>query len=140
MTVETTGTLTGVVVRVEPGAGQRYAVLQVTNVGAPIVLEGYSSLQLLDAGMQALPTNAQWDLAPGPAPVSLPTGAMAAANLRWSVIAGPGEPTDRPCEPTPAFLRVTPRSGAGPFVVTWSNGPVCEQGTIHVSAYFAPSD
>jgi hypothetical protein len=140
MTVETTGTLTGVVTDVQPGAGQRYAVLLVTNVGEATVLEGYSSLLLLDASMQPLPTNAQWDLTPGPAPISLPHDAPAAANLRWSVIAGTGEPTQGPCEPTPAFLQVTPQSGAGPFVVTWSNGPVCQQGTIRISAYYVPTN
>jgi hypothetical protein len=73
----------------------------VTNVGGGNCTRyGFSGLQLIGENDEALLTQAQWDLDPGPSTVTLPIGGIAAANMRWSVVPGEGDSQNGPCQPT----------------------------------------
>ena len=134
----TPGVLRGAVVLEDAGAGQRYGRLVVINEGEACTLYGFSGLQLVDGSGNALPTNARWDLDPGPSLVTLPNRGIAVANLRWGVVNGAGDAQDWPCQPVPAGLELIPPDEFAQFEVPWTYGPVCEQGSIHISAYYAP--
>lgn len=133
----TAATLSGTVEPGEPGAGNRYATLVVTNTGAePCTLWGYGGLELVDASGKALPTNVTRQADPAPALVDLPPGAMAAKDLHWTVVPTGNEPVDGPCQPEAAGARVIPPDGTEQFEVTYAFGPVCAGGTIDGSAYY----
>jgi hypothetical protein len=133
------GVLRGAVILTDEGAGQRSGLLVVTNVGGgDCTLEGFSGLQLIGQDGEGLPTQAEWDLTPGPSLVTLPVGGVAAANMRWSVVPGAGDAQSGPCQPNPAGLRLIPPEETGQFQVPWPYGPVCEGGRIRLSAYYAP--
>jgi hypothetical protein len=126
------------VILADEGAGQRIALLVVTNVGGGnCTLYGFSGLRLIADNGQALPTQARWDLDPRPSTVTGPVGGVAAANLRWSVVPGEGDSPNGPCQPTPVALRLIPPDETEPFQGPWTFGPVCEGGRIHLSAYYA---
>jgi Domain of unknown function (DUF4232) len=130
--------LRGAVVLEDEGAGQRYGRLVVINEGEECTLYGFSGLQLVDGDGIALPTNAQWDLDPGPSLVTLPNRGIAVANLHWTVVPGSGDAQGGDCQPTPAGLELIPPDETEQFEVPWTYGPVCGQGTIHISAYYSP--
>lgn len=131
--------LRGAVILVDVGAGQRFGLLVVTNVGTgDCTLNGFSDLQLVGQNGQELPTRTQQDLDPGPSTLTLPVGGVAAANMRWSVVPGEGDAAEGPCQPTPSALRVSPPEETEQFEVPWTFGPVCQGGLIQLSAYFAP--
>jgi uncharacterized protein DUF4232 len=133
------GVLRGAVILADEGAGQRVGLLVVTNVGSGnCTLYGFSGLQLIGENGEALPTQALWDLNPGPSTVTLPVGGIAAANVRWSVVLGEGDSQNGPCQPTPVVLRLIPPDETDQFEIPWTYGPVCEGGRIHLSAYYAP--
>lgn len=134
----TAGVLRGAVVLEDEGAGQRFGRLIVINEGDQCTLFGFSGLQLVDAAGTPLPTSAQWDLAPRPSLVTLPNRGIAVANMRWGVVTSTGDAQDGPCQPNPSGLRLIPPDETQQFEVPWPFGPVCQQGTIHMSAYFAP--
>ncbi|MBP2474948.1 hypothetical protein JOF53_003820 [Crossiella equi] len=122
----------------EPGAGQRYATLLVTNTGkANCTLYGYGGLALLDASGNAIRTQLERSANPGPKLVTLRPGAKAAKELHWGAVPGEGEPTNGQCEPSPAKISVIPPDERTPFEVQWALGPVCQQGRIQGSAYHA---
>lgn len=129
--------LSGTVEPGEPGAGNRYATLVVTNTGTePCTLWGYGGLELVDATGKALPTNVTRQPDPAPALVELPPDAMAAKNLHWTVVATGNEPVDGPCQPEATGARVIPPDGTEPFDVTFAFGSVCGGGKIDGSAYY----
>ncbi|MFB9428246.1 DUF4232 domain-containing protein [Streptoalloteichus tenebrarius] len=130
-------TLSGVVEMQDSGAGNRYARLVVTNTGdRPCTLQGYAGMELRGKDRSPLATNVERADNPGPQFVRLAPGGRAAANLRWGVVPGAGEPEDRPCQPEPAEIAVIPPDETQPFTVTWSYGPVCQHGRISTSAFF----
>ncbi len=129
--------LSGTVEPGEPGAGNRYATLVVTNTAAePCTLWGYGGLELVDATGKALPTTVTRQGDPAPALVDLQPGEMAAKNLHWTVVATGNEPVDGPCQPEAAGARVIPPDGTEPFDVTYAFGSVCGGGAIDGSAYY----
>lgn len=131
--------LRGAVILTDEGAGQRFGLLVVTNVGRDdCTLYGFSGLQLIGQDGEELPTDAQWDLDPGPSTVTLRLGGIAAANMRWSVVPGEGDAQNGPCQPNPVALRLIPPDETTQFEIPWTYGPVCEGGRIHLSAYYAP--
>ncbi|MGM1064248.1 DUF4232 domain-containing protein [Saccharothrix sp. Mg75] len=130
--------LAGEVQPTDAATGNRYAKLVVTNNGtAPCTLNGYSGLQLLDAGGQPVPTALERDADPGPSPVVLPPKARAAANLHWTVVATDAEPVDRPCEPEATQAVAIPPDETQPMSLAWNFGPVCAGGRIVISAFYA---
>jgi len=140
MTRCTAGVLRGAVILNDEGAGQRHGLLVVTNVGGgECTLYGFSGLQLVGQDGEALTTQAQWDLEPGPSTVTLPVGGVAAANMRWSVVPGAGDAQNGPCQPNPVALKLIPPDETEQFEIPWPYGPVCEGGRIDLSAYYAPA-
>jgi Protein of unknown function (DUF4232) len=138
MTRCTAGELRGAVVLEDAGAGQRHGRLVVINEGGECTLFGFSGLQLVGENGENLPTDAQWDLAPEPSLVTLPTGSIAVANMQWTVVTGAGDAQDGPCQPNPVTLKLIPPDETQQFDVPWPYGPVCQGGQIHLSAYYAP--
>ena len=134
----TAAVLRGAVVLEGAAAGSRYGRLVVINEGEDCTLYGFSGLQLVDGAGSALPTNAQWDLDPGPSLVTLANRGIAVANLRWTVVNSAGDNQAGDCQPTSAGLELIPPDETEQFEVPWTYGPVCEQGTIHISAYYSP--
>jgi hypothetical protein len=134
----TAGVLRGAVIEEGAAAGSRFGRLIVINIGEECTLFGFSGLQLVDANGTVLPTQAVWDLEPGPSLVTLPNRGIAVANLQWGVVTGVGDAQDGPCQPDPSALKLIPPDEAQQFEVPWSFGPVCQQGRIQISAYYAP--
>jgi uncharacterized protein DUF4232 len=129
--------LTGSVNPRDAAAGSRYATLTVTNKSNQVcTLWGFGGLELLDVAKAAVPTLAERDLDPAPNLVTLRPGASAAKNLRWGVIATGDEPTDGPCQPPAAGVRVLPPDETEPFEVDFDFGSVCAGGRIQTSAYY----
>ncbi|MCO1578316.1 DUF4232 domain-containing protein [Crossiella sp. SN42] len=120
----------------DSGAGQRYATLVVTNTGKTnCTLYGYGGLALLDGSGNALRTKLERKANPGPKLVTLRPGGKAGKDLHWGAVPGEGEPATGQCQPSPAKISVIPPDERTPFELTWSLGPVCQQGKIEGSAY-----
>ncbi|TMC05029.1 MAG: DUF4232 domain-containing protein [Chloroflexi bacterium] len=134
----TAGVLRGAIVVLGAAAGNIYGRLVVFNAGQECTLFGFSGLQLVDANGTVLPTNAVWDLPPAPSLVTLPNNGLAVANLQWGDVPGVGDNQSGPCQPQPATLRIIPPDETQQFNVAWPGGPVCQQGRIQISAYYAP--
>lgn len=130
-------------VDVVPGqsaAGQRYAALVFTNTSAgSCFVVGYPGLQLLSPSGATVPTDVV--RADGTKKqVTLAQGEKASTLMHWSVVPGPGEPTDSACEPTAATLLVTPPDQTTQLKSGWEGGPVCLKGRIDVRPLEAGSD
>lgn len=133
-----TGDLGASLVAGSPAAGQRYAVLVLTNTsGRTCTIDGYGGIGLVAPSGAALPTRQVRLSSPAPGPVTLPPRAAARSQLRWSAVAGSGDAQQGPCQPTPAALRVIPPDETTSLGVGWTQGPVCEQGAIDQNAYAA---
>ena len=92
-----------------PGAGQRYAALVLANHSDHACMTfGYVGMQLTDRGGQPLPTRVVRAAQPAPARVDLAPNAYVHTLLRWTAIAGPGEPR-RPTASRPRPRRRSPR-------------------------------
>jgi len=98
---------------------------------------GYGGIQLLDAARRLVPTEQVRDPLAPPHLVPLRSGASAYSRLHWGVVAAGTESQTGPCEPTPAYLLVTPPDETQPITVAWSYGMVCQHGRIDQTAYAA---
>jgi hypothetical protein len=115
-----------------PGAGQRYAVLVLTNLSSRTCwVYGYVGMQLLDGAGHPLPTNVVRNPA-SPATVTLGPGDTAFALLHWAAINGPGDSPSAQCQPDPASVQVTPPDETTQLVIPWSYRMVCQQGRIDI--------
>lgn len=122
--------------RPDAGAGNRYAVLSLTNTGtSPCVIFGYGGVQLLDAAGKPVPTRQVRDPQHKPLRVLLQPGGAADSTLHWSVVPSGSESTTGACQPTAAALLVTPPDETEPLKIAWNSGPVCQQGRIDQGAY-----
>ncbi len=114
-----------------PAAGQRYATLRLTNVGAGAChLRGYPGAQLLRAGVR-LPT----DIVRNPGAVKrvrLARGDRAVSLWHWTVVPDRLEPTAAACEPTAKRIRITPPNASKALKIRWRLGTVCGHGRIDV--------
>jgi hypothetical protein len=119
-----------------PGAGQRYAAVDLTNTSRhECSVDGWVGLLLLDAGRHPLPTTAHWfaPTAPQPTPpIVLQPGDVAFAQLHWTVVPSLPDEQATNCLPAPAFLEVTPPDETTQLVIPWKLGAVCNHGTIDV--------
>jgi Protein of unknown function (DUF4232) len=121
-----------------PGAGQRYADLVLTNTGSTTcTILGYGGIGLVDAKGAALPTKQVRVDPPAPHRVTLGPQQAAHSQLHFSAIPGTGDAQGADCQPTPASLRVIPPDETTSIAVPWTQGPVCEQGTIDQQPYTA---
>lgn len=130
--------LSGTVETTDSGAGSRSITLVVRNTSQQAcTLWGFGGLEMLDATKQSIPTNAERNLGPGPTLVTLTPNATAGKLMRWSVVATGDEPTTGPCQQPATSINVTPPDETEAFEVNYELGPVCANGRIETSAYFA---
>lgn len=105
----------------EPGAGQRYATLSLTNTsGRTCTVFGYGGLQPLDAAKKQLPITLTRDTGRPVTLIRLAPGASVGRTIHWGAV----PPGSQPC-PTPAYASIIPPDETSPLVIGWSLGPVC---------------
>lgn len=106
------------------GVGHFGAYFVLTNKSSRACsVQGYLGLRLLNAKRQPMPTF----VSHGPTYlrktggaarlVMVAPGGHAKAWVEWSDVPTTGEPADKPCEPTSAYIRVTPPGQAGSIVI-----------------------
>jgi hypothetical protein len=96
---------------------------------------GYGGVQLLDAARHPLPTRQVRDRTRPPRLVLLRPGASVSSLLHWSAVADQTEDQIGQCEPTPAYVLITPPDETQPITLAWSSSEVCSQGRIVQGAY-----
>ena len=116
--------------------------LRLTNTSPnQCTIYGYAGMLLLDANHKPLPTNVQWDSLVPKELVRLGPGGSVAATVRFSPdVPGTGDNFARygTCEPTAYYTEVTPPDETTQLVPAVSPPtPVCERGTMAVSAFIA---
>ncbi|MHB8470452.1 MAG: DUF4232 domain-containing protein [Gaiellaceae bacterium] len=118
------------------GAGQITYVLKLVNSSSSTcLLSGAPLLELFDKAGAALPTHAALEPGKALADVLLQPGASTSIDARFSPdVPGQGEQQAGPCEKTAATLRVTPAGGGTTDAAIAPPTPVCEQGTLSLSA------
>jgi len=94
-------------------------------------------VQLLDAVHRPLPTHQVRDRSIPPHLVLLRPGASASSLLHWSPVPDNTESQTEPCQPTPAYLLVTPPDETQPITLAWSSSEACSHGRIIQGAYTA---
>jgi hypothetical protein len=115
-----TSELTASLTAGEPGAGQRYATLSLTNTSArACTVFGYGGLQPLDAARKQLPITLTRDTGRPVTLIRLAPGASVGRTIHWGAVPGA-----QPC-PTPAYASIIPPDETSPLVIGWSLGPVC---------------
>jgi hypothetical protein len=114
----------------DPGAGQRYATLQLENTSrSACTTGGWSGLGLVNAN-GALPTKVVRE---GTArTITIPAGASAYEQLHWGVVPGDGEGGAQ-CEPTAKALHIIPPNQTTHITVNWVGSPVCQHGQIRLT-------
>lgn len=117
-----------------PGAGQRYAAIVLTNSGStPCTVYGYGGMQLENSAGK-VPTNLE-RTAPSPKTVTLIPNGSASSLVHWTVIPSGSESSTGACEPTATTALVTPPDETHTLKVAWNLGPVCGKGTIQQDPY-----
>lgn len=105
----------------EPGAGQRYATLSLTNTSArTCTVFGYGGLQPLDAAKKQLPITLSRDTGRPVRLIRLAPGASVGRTIHWNAV----PPSSQSC-PTPAYASIIPPDETSPLVIGWSLGPIC---------------
>jgi hypothetical protein len=133
-----TDELSGHLVEGDPGAGQRYAELVLTNTsGQTCEIFGYGGAQLVAPDGSDLPTDLERDDSTPPQTVTLSPGDSAQSLLHWSVVVGEGDTAGPQCQPSAATLAVIPPDETTSLDVPWQLGPVCERGRLDQQAYVA---
>lgn len=117
----------------QPGAGQHYAELVLTNTASTTCrVYGYPGMQLLSAQGGQIPTAVERQ--PGAERmVYLDPGEQASSLLHWTIVPGTGEGS--PCEPSASGLIVTPPDETTQLHTSWPGGPVCQHGQFFVTAF-----
>ncbi|MDT0343840.1 DUF4232 domain-containing protein [Streptomyces litchfieldiae] len=122
--------LTASVTPLEPGAGNRYAALVLTNSASePCRTQGWPGLQLTAGDGDEIPTTTVRDDSAEPVELTLEPGGSAWARLHWSAVPGAEDPADG-CGPDPAVLNVIPPDEYSPTTASWELGSVCGAGRI----------
>jgi hypothetical protein len=134
-----TADLTAGLHNLDSAAGSRYAAVVLTNrTSSTCRVYGYGGVQLLDAARHPLPTHQIRDRSTPPRPVLLRAGGSVSARLHWSAVPDSTESQTGPCQPTPAYLLVTPPDETQPITVAWSSSEAaCSHGRIGQTAYVA---
>ncbi len=127
--------LTGHVEGGGAAAGQRYAILALTNrTGTTCRIYGYPGLELVDSHGGTMRTDVRRDTTVAPALVTLVPGRTAWAQLHWGAVPADDEAATN-CAPDPAELRVIPPDETTQLTMSFGYGPVCQHGQISVSAF-----
>jgi hypothetical protein len=133
-----TADLAGRLRELDSAAGSRYSAVVLTNRSSSSCrVYGYGGVQLLDAARHPLPTHQVRDRTRPPRLVLLRPGASASSLLHWGAISDETESQTAQCQPTPAYLLVTPPDETQPITVAWTSSEVCSHGRILQGAYAA---
>ena len=126
--------LTAQIEPLSPGAGQRYARLELINhTSHSCHTYGHVGMLFLDGHGRPVPTHVIWDPNPKPQVVVLAPGAAASSLLHWSAVPGNGD-SSGPCVTPPRQVEITPPDEYTQLVLPWKGGVVCERGWIDVTA------
>ena len=130
----TTSELSATLIPGSPGAGQRYATLELMNNSRHSChTYGHVGLQLLGRHGRRVATDVIWDSVPAPRRVVIPAGGAATAQLHWAAVAGTGDQSG-PCVTPPTHVEITPPDETSHLEIAWKGGVVCERGRIDVTA------
>ncbi|WP_326600228.1 DUF4232 domain-containing protein [Streptomyces sp. NBC_01803] len=123
--------LTATVRALEPGAGNRYAALVLTNSSdVACRTQGWPGLQLTSDDGDEIPTTTVRDRSATPDRLTILPGGTAWARLHWSAVPGSEDPADGDCGPSPASLGVIPPDEYSATTAAWDLGEVCGAGRI----------
>jgi hypothetical protein len=129
-----TSELSATLIAGSPGAGQRYATLELMNNSRHSChTYGHVGLQFLGSHGRRVATDVIWDSHPTPRRIVIPAGAAATAQLHWAAVPGTGDQSG-PCVTPPTRVEITPPDQTSPLTIAWKGGPVCERGRIDVTA------
>jgi hypothetical protein len=111
-------------------AGQRYAVLTLTNIcGASCRMYGHAAKRLAFRHGGQVPTGVvRTDRAAEPLLTRAP-GDRAWTRLHWTVVPAPDQASPT-CQASAGYLLVTPPDGTSQLGGRWTGGPVCQHGGI----------
>lgn len=122
----------------DSGAGQRNAVVVLTNVSQRSCdVTGYPGLQLVDSTGTTVPTKVVRVADPAPRTIAVAPGARVSSALNIGVVATGDEPSDGPCQPEATSVLVTPPDQTTSLTARWALGPVCSGGRIKANALVA---
>jgi hypothetical protein len=118
-----------------PGAGQRYATIELQNRSRHrCTVTGYPGAQLVRRGAE-VPTRVVRVRGPKIRTVRLAPGAKASADWHWGAIPSGREPRTGACEPSADHVRITPPDERRSLRVRWRLGPVCGGGRIETKPF-----
>jgi hypothetical protein len=128
------------------GAGNiTYDVVLINTSSHTCTVYGHPGMLLLDTHHVPLPTHVEWGTTTPNRVITLAPGHSAAASARFSPdVPGTGDNTasssGTTCEPTAHYTEITPPDETTHLVVAVGPPtPVCERGTMSVSAFMADS-
>ena len=134
----TTSDVAARVVDSQAGAGQREAILVLTNTsGESCTITGYPGLQLLTSTNAKVPTKVVRVSSPAPKTVTLKPKAAASSALTFSVVPSGSEPQSGNCEKNPSQVQIIPPDATTSVTAPWGLGPVCNKGKISAKAFVA---
>ena len=111
-------------------AGQRYAVLTLTNVStSSCQMYGYVGMRLAFSHGGQVPTNVVRIDPAAERLFTLAPGGRAWARLHWTVVPAPDEASPT-CEASAGYLWVTPPDETAQLGKRWLGGLVCQHGEI----------
>jgi hypothetical protein len=129
-----TSELTATLIPGSPGAGQRYATLELMNNSRhSCQTYGHVGLQFLGGYGRRVATDVIWNAVPAPRRVVIPAGGAATAQLHWAAVPGTGD-QGGPCLTPPTHVEITPPDETSHLEIVWTGGVVCERGRIDVAA------
>lgn len=115
----------------DPGAGQRYASVVLTNKTHKTVrTQGYVGLQLLNSHGKNVTTHVVRDSGHTPL-ITLKPGQSVHTTLHWTVVGAKGEPTK--AEKNPTRVEVTPPDSRHHLTTAWKLGDVLQKGRIDIT-------
>lgn len=133
-----TADLAGRLRGLDSGAGNRYAVIVLTNRSTRTCrIYGYGGIGLLDANRRPVPTRQVRDPAALPRLITLRPGASAYSRLHWGAVPATGDNQTGPCQPQARYLLVTPPDETRSITVGWPFDLVCQRGRVDQTAYAA---
>ena len=105
----------------DPGAGQRYATLSLTNTSAhTCTVFGYGGLQPLDGARKQLPITLTRDTGRPATLVRLAPKTSVGRTIHWTAVPSGSQPC-----PTPVYASIIPPDETSPLMIGWSLGPIC---------------